>query len=307
MLHINAQDKPQRKSASWSISREEMVLVGITMLWGTTFLIVHTAMQTSGALFFVGLRFMVAGAGGLLLFRRTMRDLTRRELGAGALIGFAIFLGYGLQTYGLRTITSSQSAFITALYVPIVPLLQWLVLGRMPHVMSWIGIALAFAGLILLAGPKSGHIGLSPGETATLLSAVAIAAEIILISRFADGVDSRRVTVVQLLAAGLFSLAAMPLAGERFPAFSLVWLVAGVGLGLASTLIQLAMNWAQKTVSPTRATVIYAGEPVWGGIVGRIAGDRLPAPAMLGGLLILVGVLLSELRGAAGQSAQDRD
>ncbi|WJT01112.1 DMT family transporter [Novosphingobium humi] len=307
MLHINAQDKPQRKSASWSISREEMVLVGITMLWGTTFLIVHTAMRTSGALFFVGLRFMVAGAGGLLLFRRTMRDLTRRELGAGALIGFAIFLGYGLQTYGLRTITSSQSAFITALYVPIVPLLQWLVLGRMPHVMSWIGIALAFAGLILLAGPKSGHIGLSPGEMATLLSAVAIAAEIILISRFADGVDSRRVTVVQLLAAGLFSLAAMPLAGERFPAFSPVWLVAGVGLGLASTLIQLAMNWAQKTVSPTRATVIYAGEPVWGGIVGRIAGDRLPAPAMLGGLLILVGVLVSELRGAAGQSAQDRD
>ncbi|MDR6708827.1 MULTISPECIES: DMT family transporter [unclassified Novosphingobium] len=299
MLHIAAQDKPRRKPASWSISREEMVLIGITMLWGTTFLIVHTAMQYSGALFFVGLRFMVAGAGGWLLFRRTMRDLNRRELGAGALIGFAIFLGYGLQTYGLRTITSSQSAFITALYVPMVPLLQLVVLRRMPHIMSWIGIALAFAGLILLAGPKAGHIGLSPGEMATLLSAVAIAAEIILISRFAHGVDSRRVTVVQLLAAGLFSLAAMPLAGETLPAFSPVWLVAGVGLGLASTLIQLAMNWAQKTVSPTRATVIYAGEPVWGGIVGRIAGDRLPALAMLGGVLILVGVLVSELRGSA--------
>lgn len=295
MLHIAAQDK----LSSWSISREEMVLIGITMLWGTTFLIVHTAMQYSGALFFVGLRFMVAGAGGWLLFRRTMRDLNRRELGAGALIGFAIFLGYGLQTYGLRTITSSQSAFITALYVPMVPLLQLVVLRRMPHIMSWIGIALAFAGLILLAGPKAGHIGLSTGEMATLLSAVAIAAEIILISRFAAGVDSRRVTVVQLLAAGLFSLAAMPLAGEGVPAFSPVWLVAGVGLGLASTLIQLAMNWAQKTVSPTRATVIYAGEPVWGGIVGRIAGDRLPALAMLGGVLILVGVLVSELRGSA--------
>jgi len=299
MLHIAAQDKPRRKPASWSISREEMVLIGITMLWGTTFLIVHTAMQYSGALFFVGLRFMVAGAGGWLLFRRTMRDLNRSELGAGALIGFAIFLGCGLQTYGLRTITSSQSAFITALYVPMVPLLQLVVLRRMPHIMSWIGIALAFAGLILLAGPKAGHIGLSPGEMATLLSAVAIAAEIILISRFAHGVDSRRVTVVQLLAAGLFSLAAMPLAGETLPAFSPVWLVAGVGLGLASTLIQLAMNWAQKTVSPTRATVIYAGEPVWGGIVGRIAGDRLPALAMLGGVLILVGVLVSELRGSA--------
>lgn len=303
MLHINAQDKPRRKPASWSISREEMVLIGITMLWGTTFLIVHTAMQYSGALFFVGLRFMVAGAGGWLLFARTMRDLNRRELGAGALIGLAICLGYGLQTYGLRTITSSQSAFITALYVPIVPLLQMVVLRRMPHIMSWIGIALAFAGLVLLAGPKAGHIGLSTGEMATLLSAVAIAAEIILISRFAHGVDSRRVTVVQLLAAGVFSWAAMPLAGEGVPAFSPVWLVAAVGLGLASTLIQLAMNWAQKTVSPTRATVIYAGEPVWGGIVGRIAGDRLPALAMLGGVLILLGVLVSELRASPPDAA----
>lgn len=88
----------------------------------------------------------------------------------------------------------------------------------------------------------------------------------------------------------------MPLAGEPVPAFSWVWLAAGVGLGLASALIQLAMNWAQKTVSPTRATVIYAGEPVWGGIVGRIAGDRLPGLALLGGLFIVAGVIVSELR-----------
>lgn len=292
MLH-----KPvPRKTSSFPISREELVLIGITMLWGATFLIVHTAMRHSGALFFVGLRFAVAGSLGWLLFHRAMRDLNRRELVAGALIGLTIFLGYALQTYGLRTISSSQSAFITALYVPVVPLLQLVVLRRVPHIMSWIGIALAFIGLLLLAGPDAMRIGLGRGELATLLSTIAIAAEIILISRFAAEVDSRRVTVVQLAVAGLLSFAAMPLAGEPVPAFSWVWLAAGVGLGLASALIQLAMNWAQKTVSPTRATVIYAGEPVWGGIVGRIAGDRLPGLALLGGLFIVAGVIVSELR-----------
>lgn len=292
MLH-----KPvPRKTSSFPISREELVLIGITMLWGATFLIVHTAMRHSGALFFVGLRFAVAGSLGWLLFHRAMRDLNRRELIAGALIGLTIFLGYALQTYGLRTISSSQSAFITALYVPVVPLLQLVVLRRVPHIMSWIGIALAFVGLLLLAGPDAMRIGLGRGELATLLSTIAIAAEIILISRFAAEVDSRRVTVVQLAVAGLLSFAAMPLAGEPVPAFSWVWLAAGVGLGLASALIQLAMNWAQKTVSPTRATVIYAGEPVWGGIVGRIAGDRLPGLALLGGLFIVAGVIVSELR-----------
>jgi drug/metabolite transporter (DMT)-like permease len=61
------------------------------------------------------------------------------------------------------------------------------------------------------------------------------------------------------------------------------------------------MNWAQRSVSPTRATVIYAGEPVWGGIVGRIAGDRLPGPAIAGAVLIVAGVLVSELQPRRGR------
>ncbi|AKF46828.1 Permeases of the drug/metabolite transporter (DMT) superfamily [Pseudomonas syringae pv. syringae B301D] len=56
------------------------------------------------------------------------------------------------------------------------------------------------------------------------------------------------------------------------------------------------MNWAQKSVSPTRATVIYAGEPVWAGIVGRLAGERLPGIALLGAALIVAGVIVSEMK-----------
>jgi drug/metabolite transporter (DMT)-like permease len=58
-------------------------------------------------------------------------------------------------------------------------------------------------------------------------------------------------------------------------------------------LIQLAINWAQQSVAPTRATLIYAGEPVWGGIVGRLAGDRLPFGALIGAGLIVSGVIAS--------------
>jgi drug/metabolite transporter (DMT)-like permease len=179
-----------------------------------------------------------------------------------------------------------------------VPLLQWVLLRKAPGKMALLGVALAFAGLVLLAGPDAVRIGLGAGEGATLLSAVACAVEIVLISRFAGKVDVRRVTVVQLLVAGLLSFAAMPAAGEQVPAFSWMWAAAGAGLGAASILIQLTMNWAQKSVPATKATVIYAGEPVWGGIIGRIAGDRLPALAVLGAALIVAGVLASELRPA---------
>lgn len=287
---------PNEHRPALSFTREELVLLSITMLWGTTFLIVHLAMRHCGPLFFVGLRFVVAGGMALLFFHRAMRGLTRAELFAGAAIGLSILLGYALQTHELRTISASQSAFITAMYVPLVPLVQWAVLRRRPRLMSWIGIALAFIGLMLLTAPEAGSLELSEGAVATLASALAIAGEILLIGHFAPRVDSARVTVVQLMSAGLFSFAAMPLFGEDLPGFSWVWLAAGVGLGLASAVIQLAMNWAQKSVSPTRATVIYAGEPVWAGVFGRIAGERLPALAWLGAAFILAGVLASELK-----------
>lgn len=292
MLHTSS----SHSSRTPLLSRQELALIAVTMVWGGTFLVVHLAMQHSGPLFFVGLRFVTAGLIGLLVFRKAMAGLTRTELVAGIAIGASIFLGYGLQTFGLQTISSSKSAFLTALYVPLVPLVQWLVMGKPPRLMSWIGIGLAFTGLMLVAGPESGGMELNVGEMATMLSTLAIAAEVLLIGHFAGKVDARRVTTVQLLAAGVMALLAMPVAGESVPDFSWVWLSAAVAMACASILIQLTMNWAQKSLSPTRATVIYASEPVWAGIVGRMAGDRLPGLAILGAALIVSGVLVSELR-----------
>ncbi|MEB2856961.1 DMT family transporter [Pseudomonas atacamensis] len=283
-------------------SKAECVLVLITMIWGGTFLIVQHAMTVSGPMFFVGLRFAAAAAIVAMFSWRHLRELTLFEVKAGSFIGVAIMLGYGLQTVGLQSIPSSQSAFITALYVPFVPLLQWLVLGRRPGLMPSIGIMLAFTGLMLLSGPSGAALNFSPGEIATLISAVAIAGEIILISTFAGQVDVRRVTVVQLAMTAVLSFLLVVPTGEVIPDFSWLLLATALGLGAASAAIQVAMNWAQKSVSPTRATLIYAGEPVWAGIVGRIAGERLPAIALVGAGLIVAAVIVSELK-TKGRSA----
>jgi len=287
-------------------SKAECVLVLITMIWGGTFLLVQHAMTVSGPMFFVGLRFAAAAAIVALFSWRHLRELTLFEVKAGSFIGVAIMLGYGLQTVGLQSIPSSQSAFITALYVPFVPLLQWLVMGRRPGLMPSIGIMLAFTGLMLLSGPSGASLNFSPGEIATLISAVAIAAEIILISTFAGQVDVRRVTVVQLAVTAVLSFLLVVPTGEVIPDFSWLLLATALGLGAASAAIQVAMNWAQKSVSPTRATLIYAGEPVWAGIVGRMAGERLPAIALVGAGLIVVAVIVSELK-TKGNMVQAQD
>ncbi len=90
-------------------------------------------------------------------------------------------------------------------------------------------------------------------------------AEIILISAWAGKVDVKRVTVVQLATASLVAFATMVPAGESVPPMSTGLVVVALGLGIFSAIIQVTMNWAQRSVSPTRATVIYTGEPVWAG------------------------------------------
>src|SRR3546814_11934500 len=122
-----------------------------------------------------------------------------------------------------------------------------------------------------------------------------MAGGIIAIGHYAPKVDARRITIIQLGTASLLSFAAMMPAGESVPAFSWLLVYIGVGLGAASALIQVVMNGAQRSVSPTRANVIYAGGPVVAGILGRIAGARLPPGVLLGAAFDLVGVLFMEL------------
>jgi len=279
-----------------SLRRQEVALIAVTAVWGSTFLLVHWAMQHSGPWFFVGIRFLVAGIISIVIFRSALRGIRWRDIGAGIAIGVMIYLGYGLQTVGLQTIDSSTSAFITAMYIPLVPLAQWAVFRKRPPAMAFVGAGLAFLGLLLIAGPDAFALTLGSGEILTMISTLPIAAEIILISVFAGRIDLGRITIIQLLTAGVLGLLTMPVVGEGVPEFSWIWVGCAVGLGAASCIIQLTMNWAQKSISPTRATIIYAGEPVWAAAIGRIAGERLPVTALIGGALVVLGILASELR-----------
>lgn len=274
--------------------RQELALLAVTMFWGGTFPIIHYTLTICGPFFFVGCRFTFAALALGVCFRKALRDAAPYDVFAGICIGVTAFLGYFLQTYGLQTISSSRSAFLTALYVPLVPIMQWLFLRRPPSLMNWIGVLSAFAGLLLMAGP--GNAGDLPGrgDVATLCCAVVFAGEIIVIGFFAGRVQLQCVTFTQLLTAGLLSFLLLPVADESIPAAHLSQALAlAAGLGLATALIQLTMNWAQRSVSPTRATLIYASEPVWGGLFGRLTGDRLPLPALLGAACIVAGVLIS--------------
>lgn len=283
------------------LTRQELALVGVTVLWGVTFLIIRNAVRETGPLFFVGVRFACAVFVLGFVSAKILRGLTLHEVFAGAVIGSSLFAGFALQTAGLQTISASKSAFITAFYVPAVPVLQWVFWRRKPHGGACIGVALAFVGLVLMAGPDELSSGYGTGELLTFLSAVAFAFEILLIGLFAGSVDVRRVVIVQVGMASLWAFILMPVTGESVPPFSWVVAVSACGLGLLTAVIQNTMNWAQRSVSSTRAAIIYAGEPVWAGVFGRIAGEVLSVWALFGGVLIVSSVLVSGLKKVKAQ------
>lgn len=274
-----------------------IAMIFVTMLWGTTYLLVKVGLTSSSPMFFVGCRFAAAFAAiGLFSFKHLIR-CTKYDLFAAAAIGFSITIGYGSQTIGLQYITASESAFFTALFVPFVPFIMWLAFRKIPSKMSLLGIVLAFIGLVFLSGNSFTAISLNFGQWITVLSAFAVATEIILISYFSPKVNLKSVTALQLMFASLFAFLSMPFVGETtIPSFSTTLVTLTVGLGIASALIQLVMNWAQRVVAPSTAAVIYAGEPVWAGIYGRMFGEILSPSALLGGTLVVISVLVSEYR-----------
>ena len=269
----------------------------VTIIWGTTYLLVQHGLTVSSPMFFVGCRFAAATfAIGLISFKR-LKGITKYDMLAALIIGLSITVGYGAQTIGLQYITSSESAFYTALFVPFVPFILWIGFNKKPHIISLFGILLSFIGLLFLSGNSFSSISFNFGQLITILSAFAVAIEIILISYFAPKVNLQRVTVLQLMFASIFAFISMPLVGETtVPSFSMKLVVLTIGLGFASAFIQLMMNWSQRFVEPSTASVIYAAEPVWAGIFGRIAGERLSPLALLGAALVVVSILVSEYR-----------
>ena len=274
-------------------SAQEYALFAVTAFWGATFLVVRLAMQQTGPLWFVGLRFGTAAlAVGLCSFP-VLRGMTRRELIGGTVIGLSLFAGFALQTAGLASIPAAKSAFITAFYVPMVPLLEMVIMRRSPGILAWIGMALAFPGVMLLSGMENFSSEIGTGELLTMACAVAFAMEIVITGMVVKGADPRRIAVVELVVTSLLSFMFMPITRESVPPFSWLVIVSACGLGIASAIIQSVIAWAQKSIPPTRATVIYTGEPVWGGIVGYVAGERLPVTALLGCACIVAGILVS--------------
>src|SRR5690348_11499990 len=108
-------------------AKAEILLLLVTLCWGTTFVLVKSALDEMPPLFFNAVRTSVACLALAIVYWRRLPAISGGSWLAGGAVGLALYVGLDLQTVGLRYTTPSKSAFVTGIAVLLVPLLAGLI------------------------------------------------------------------------------------------------------------------------------------------------------------------------------------
>jgi drug/metabolite transporter (DMT)-like permease len=282
--------------------RADAALVLVTVVWGSSFVVVNTVVRDSPPLGFLFFRFALAAALSFLLALR--RPRTRALIRDGTIIGALLAAGMAFQVVGQVETTASNAAFLTGLSVVLTPFAAFVRTRRLPSLENGIGIVLAGAGFLLLTFP-TGAGSISRGDVLVLGCAISFAFYIVELSLRTEAHDPFWLTTVQLamVAAAAALLAPIArLAGMAAELRPIVWegaFLRGVlylgTLGSVGTF--LTQTWAQRHMSATHAAIIFALEPVWAALLAAwLLEERLGAAGLWGGALVFGGIVASELR-----------
>ncbi len=271
-----------------------LALLLTTVIWGATFPATKAALEQIPPLSFLFLRFLLGTLLVLLWFVISRRRLqfNRAVLGASAFTTVFLFLGYLLQTVGLRYTSASNSAFLTALYVIFVPMILLRIDRRVVF-----ATATAVVGLWLLVKPDT---AMNLGDLMTLGCAVAFAGHIICLERFTRQVDAPSLFVWQMVAMTVLFLPAPWWEETTQSAFSptIILLIALGVTGVLATLAFAVQMWAQRLVPAQQVALLFAAEPAYAAWLSwYFLGETLDVQGWIGSGLILFAVMIGAFGG----------
>lgn len=120
-----------------SRAQANLLLTLIALIWGSAFVAQNRAMADIGPMLFTGVRFLVGALVVLPLavlewrrLGRERRPLVRLDGLHIASLGLLMMLGAVMQQIGIQTTSVTNAGFLTAIYVPLVPVLGWLLLRQ---------------------------------------------------------------------------------------------------------------------------------------------------------------------------------
>lgn len=275
----------------------DVLLLLVAVAWGSTFVVVQTAVDETPVYTFLFWRFFSAAVlMGLISFKQ-IAAWNKEVVKAGMLLGLFMFLGYAFQTFALTYTYSSTVGFITGLSVIIVPFGSYLVFKHKASVFSLGGALIAAIGLYFLT--LNSEIGFSWGEFYAFICAIMFALHIVF-----TGHLSRKHNVYLLVTLQFFTVALCSLIGGFINEGSIVPPIVDKTFidAIAITVIfaTIFAFWVQTAMqrftTAAKTAIIFTMEPVSAGVFGYLfANEILSFSQLCGAGLILLGMLLAEI------------
>lgn len=292
-----------------------LILAVTALIWGTAFIAQRTGTEFVGPFTFTFCRSLLAavvllpvslflGRGkkkeGLPLLGFGQKNL----ITAGVLAGVFLFAATSFQQTGIQYTTSGKSAFITAMYMIIAPLIGML-FGKRPGLNVWAGIAVGAGGMYLLC--MGGESGMGKGDLLTLVCAFLFALQILAIDRYSGEVDCIKMSFIQFAVCTLLSLPFMfifetpQMSAIADCAFPLLY--TGV---LSSAVAYTLQIIGQKYADMTTATLTMSLESVFAAIAGwLILKETMGVREIVGCVLIFAAIVVSQLNPGKKAGAQE--
>lgn len=276
-----------------------MLLMMVAVIWGSAFVAQSVVMAHLGPMTFTGVRFLIGAAvvAPLAWHEWQHRPAGRSYTSMDALqvggLGLLLMLGATMQQVGIQSTTVTNAGILTALYVPLVPLLGWMRHGRRPRAGLWPAAGGCVLGSYLLSG--AGSLSVNPGDLWVLTSSLPWAMHVLLVGEVAA-----RLRAPFLVACGQFlvcGLSALAWAAFIEPA-SWAALAAGAASLLYTGVLSVGVGFtaqvvAQRHTEAADAAIVMSSEVVFAALFGHLLmGDRLTPTGWLGAALI-VGCMLA--------------
>ncbi|MBQ9442547.1 MAG: DMT family transporter [Selenomonadaceae bacterium] len=281
--------------------RGTLMLLGAAFFWGTTFVAQMSGMDGLGPFSYAATRYFLGflSLTAVLIFTRKSRQKERlqKKYSRGFLVGVGtgifLFLASSMQQISMLYTTAGKAAFITCLYIILVPL-GAILLGKKILRENFIGAALALIGLYFLAINE--EFSINRGDIILFFSAFFWAAQILLVDKFASKVDVLELSTSQIFVTLILSFFAMiifetPTPENIFNAAIPIFYGGVMSAGVAFTL----QIYGQKYAEPSAAAILMSFEAIFGALSAWIIlGEEMTAREIFGCVLMFSGVIAAQ-------------
>lgn len=275
-------------------------LILTAAIWGFAFVVVKDSVDTIPPVYMVSIRYTIAAVLLGFVLIPQFKKLNRYYWIHGAVTGLMLALGYITQTIGCKYTTAGKNAFLTTIYVILIPLISWPLNKKRPHFVVFLSAVMALVGIGLLAlRNEGGVLGFNVGDILTLICGLFYALHIIFTAKFSKDKNPVILTWIQFIVAAVFSWAVSPLIDGSFSVallkssrviFSMLY------LGIFSSLVAfLLQNICLKYMESSLASLFLSLESVFGVIFSAIfLRERMTLVMIIGCVLIFAAITIAD-------------